>query len=56
MTVPWHRRGTLTAQRLALPTTLTEPGGLAVGKHGELLVSNHSREAGVGEVLRIDLG
>ena len=43
-------------RKLALPAgTLTEPGGIAVGRHGKLYVSNHSREAGDGEVLRIDL-
>jgi hypothetical protein len=43
-------------RKLALPAgTLTEPGGIAVGRHGELYVSNHSRSAGIGEVLRIDL-
>jgi hypothetical protein len=34
--------------------TLTNPGGIAVGKHGDLYVSNHAREAGVGEVLKIE--
>ena len=44
-------------RRIELPAgTLTEPGGIAVGRHGELYVSNHSREAGAGEILRIDLG
>jgi hypothetical protein len=48
------KRGT--PRRLALPAgTLTEPGGIAVGHRGDLLVSNHSRTAGAGEVLRIDL-
>ena len=43
-------------QKVALPAgTLTEPGGIAVGRHDKLYVSNHSREAGNGEVLRIDL-
>ena len=46
-----------TPQKIELPAgTLTEPGGIDVGKHGELYVSNHGREAGAGEVLRIDLG
>jgi hypothetical protein len=46
------RRGQ--ARRLELPAgALTEPGGIAVGRHGELYVTNHSREAGNGEVLRI---
>jgi hypothetical protein len=48
------KRGT--PRKLALPAgTLTEPGGIAVGHRGDLFVSNHSREAGNGEVLRIDL-
>ena len=43
-------------RKLALPAdTLTEPGGIAVGRHDKLYVSNRSREAGDGEVLRIDL-
>jgi hypothetical protein len=52
-----------TPQKVELPAgTLTEPGGIDVGKHGELYVSNHGGESGVGdepgagEVLRIDLG
>jgi hypothetical protein len=45
-----------TPERIALPAgALIEPGGLAVGRHGELYVSNHGREAGAGEVLRITL-
>jgi hypothetical protein len=45
-----------TPQRIELPAgTLTEPGGLAVGRHGKLYVSNHAREAGAGEVLEIEL-
>jgi hypothetical protein len=45
-----------TARKLALPAgTLTEPGGIAVGHRGDLFVSNHAREAGNGQVLRIDL-
>jgi hypothetical protein len=48
------RRGT--KRKLALPAgTLTEPGGIAVGRHDKLYVSNRSREAAKGEVLRIDL-
>ena len=44
------------ARQIALPAgTLTEPGGIAVGRHGKLYVSNHSRSADNGEVLRIDL-
>jgi DNA-binding beta-propeller fold protein YncE len=56
-TVPWHRGAPIDGTPVALPAgTLTEPGGLAVGKRGELYVSNHGRQAGVGEVLRISLG
>jgi hypothetical protein len=48
------RRGK--TRKVALPAgTLTEPGGIAVGRHDQLYVSNHSREAGNGQVLRIDL-
>jgi hypothetical protein len=44
------------AHKVELPAgTLVEPGGIAAGRHGTLYVSNHSREAGAGEVLRIDL-
>jgi hypothetical protein len=43
-------------RKLALPAgTLTEPGGLAVGRHDKLYVSNRARSAGIGQVLRIDL-
>ena len=46
-----------TPEQIELPAgTLIEPGGIAVGKHGDLYVSNHAREAGVGEVLKIELG
>jgi hypothetical protein len=56
-TVPWHRGAPVAGTPVALPAgTLTEPGGLAVGKRGELYVSNHGRQAKVGEVLRISLG
>jgi hypothetical protein len=45
-----------TPQRIALPAgRLIEPGGIAVGHRGELYVSNHGREAGAWEVLRITL-
>jgi hypothetical protein len=48
------KRGT--KRKVALPAgTLTEPGGIAVGRHDKLYVSNRSRTAGKGEVLRIDL-
>lgn len=44
------------AQEITLPAgRLIEPGGLAIGRHGEFYVSNHGREAGAGEVLRIEL-
>jgi hypothetical protein len=43
-------------QRIELPAgTLTMPGGIAVGRRGELYVTNHAAEAGAGEVLRIEL-
>ncbi len=43
-------------RRIELPAgKLVEPGGIAVGRHGELYVSNHAREADEGEVLRIEL-
>jgi hypothetical protein len=49
-------RGGGAPQKLALPAgTLVEPGGIAVGRRGDLFVTNHSREAGAGQVLRIDL-
>jgi glucose/arabinose dehydrogenase len=52
--VPWKGKE---PKPVALPPgTLTEPGGVAVGKRGRLYVSNHAREAGNGQVLRIDLG
>ena len=56
--VPWHRKGSATATPAELPSglELTEPGGIAVGKRGDLFVSTHSREAGEGQVVRIDLG
>ena len=44
------------ARRVKLPDgTLTHPGGIAVGRRGDLFVSNRSAEAGAGEVLKIDL-
>jgi hypothetical protein len=43
-------------QKIALPAgTLTAPGGIAVGRPGRLFVTNHSTEAGVGQVLKIDI-
>ena len=40
-------RGGGAPERIELPAgTLVEPGGLAVGRSGDLYVSNHSREAG----------
>jgi hypothetical protein len=55
-----------TPERIELPAgTLIEPGGIAVGRHNTLYVSNHGREAaspstpdqpGAGEVLKISLG
>ena len=56
-TVSWHRGAPIDGTPVVLPAgTLTEPGGLAVGKRGQLYISNHGRQAGVGEVLRISLG
>jgi hypothetical protein len=44
-------------KQLALPAgTLTHPGGITVGKDGNLYVTNHADEAGEGEVLRIKTG
>jgi hypothetical protein len=52
-TVP---RGGGPPEKIELPAgTLTEPGGIAVGRRGELYVSNRSRVATAGEVLKIDL-
>jgi hypothetical protein len=49
-------RGGGTPQRIALPAgTLTEPGGLAVAGRRTLVVSNHGREAGNGQVLEVKL-
>jgi hypothetical protein len=49
-------RRSRTPRQIELPEgTLIEPGGLAVGRNGDLFVSNHATEAGAGEVLRIDL-
>jgi hypothetical protein len=49
-------RGGGTPQRIDLPAgTLTEPGGLAVAGRRTLVVSNHGREAGSGEVLEVTL-
>jgi len=46
-----------TPEKIELPAgTLVHPGGIAVGKHGDLYVSNHGTEAGTGELLKIDLG
>jgi hypothetical protein len=46
-----------TKTQLSLPAgTLTEPGGIAVGRDGALYVTNKSTAAGAGEVLRIDVG
>jgi hypothetical protein len=49
-----------TPERVELPAgTLIEPGGIAVGRHGALYVSNHARSAAAsptpGEVLKIKL-
>jgi hypothetical protein len=53
LTVP---RGGGVARQITLPAgTLIEPGGLAVAGRHTLIVSNHGREAGNGQVLEIDL-
>jgi hypothetical protein len=45
-----------TRQRIEFPPgTLTYPGGLAVGRHDKLYVSNNARAARIGEVLEIEL-
>jgi hypothetical protein len=45
-----------TPQRTDLPAgTPTTPDGTAVGRHGDLFVSNRGTEAGAGEVLEIEL-
>ncbi len=52
-TVGWRGK---TPRQVELPAgTLTNPGGVAVGKRGHLYVTNRSTEAGDGEVLRLDL-
>jgi hypothetical protein len=53
-----HRAaGGSTPQQVALRAgTLTELGGIAVAGRKTLVVSNHGREAGKGEVLEIGLG
>jgi hypothetical protein len=44
------------ARRVRLPRgTLTYPSGLAIGRDGTFYISNHSRETGKGEVLKIRL-
>jgi DNA-binding beta-propeller fold protein YncE len=49
--------GATTGTRIPLPAgTLTAPGGIAVGDHGELYVSDHGTSGSKGRVLRIDLG
>jgi hypothetical protein len=51
--VPW---GGGVGQQIDLPAgTLTEPGGLAVAGRRTLVVSNHGREAGKGQVLEVTL-
>lgn len=43
-------------RKVALPAgTLVEPGGIAVARQETLYVSTHSREAGNGQVVRIEL-
>jgi hypothetical protein len=44
-------------KQVALPPgTLTHPGGVAVGKRGDLYITNRTDEARDGEVLKVDLG
>ena len=56
--MPWRGK----PKQVALPAgTLTHPGGVAVGKRGDLYVTNRSdqsgdNEAGGGQVLKLDLG
>ena len=50
------RRGRQTRELVAPDGTLTNPGGVAVGKRGQLYVTNRSTEADDGEVLKLDLG
>jgi len=51
------RRGSRTPKLVNLPAgTLTHPGGVAVGRKGDLYVTNRSDEAATGQVLKIDLG
>ena len=53
--VPWRRSHK--KKLIALKAgTLTHPGGIAVGRKGDLYISNRSDEAGDGEVLKLDLG
>jgi hypothetical protein len=45
-----------TPERVELPPgTLTEPGGIANARRRSVYVTNHSRQAGAGEVLRISV-
>jgi hypothetical protein len=45
-----------TPQRIELPAgTLPTPGGLAVGRRGDLFVSTHATEPDAGQVLKIEL-
>jgi DNA-binding beta-propeller fold protein YncE len=49
--------GASTGTRIPLPAgTLTAPGGIAVGYHGELYVTDHGTSGSGGRVLRIGLG
>jgi hypothetical protein len=49
--------GATTGEQIDLPKdTLTAPGGIAVGDHGEIYVTNQATSADGGQVLRIDLG
>ena len=61
-TVGWKGKAPKQGKEVALPAgTLTHPGGVAVGKRGDLYVTNRSDEsgdnpAGGGQVLKLDLG
>jgi DNA-binding beta-propeller fold protein YncE len=49
--------GATTGTQIPLPAgTLTAPGGIAAGRHGELYVTNDSTSGSAGSVLRIGLG
>jgi glucose/arabinose dehydrogenase len=56
-TVPWRGKAPKTGTRVDVPAgRLINPGGVAVGKRGELYVTNKATQAGNGELLKVDLG